>query len=194
MYGMLCNKKPKQNAFICKSHKPMFHSQWNIENIKCLNWDLFSHFQFGVSNRSQNSLDGANKGLEEKVVLKMVMTLKLTHMGKKNHMNVIQKLCLLRANAHLKWSETKWKWKWQWNSRTVEQATVLHEIRMGLLIPLPFLSPTSSSSSPQFSYVCRLLLKHEGMLDSGKHGPVLTFFFSFLKKKRCVATIKFKLS
>lgn len=61
----------------------MFHSQWNIENIKCLNWDLFSHFQFGVSNRSQNSLDGANKGLEEKVVLKMVMTLKLTHMEKK---------------------------------------------------------------------------------------------------------------
>lgn len=60
----------------------MFHSQWNIENIKCLNWD-FSHFQFGVSNRSQNSLDGANKGLEEKVVLKMVMTLKLTHMEKK---------------------------------------------------------------------------------------------------------------
>lgn len=87
--------------------------------------------------------------------------------------------CLLRANAHLKWTETKWKWKWQWNSRTVEQATVLHEIRMGLLIPLPFLSPTSSSSSPQFPYVCRLLLKHEGMLDSGKHGPVPTFFLSF---------------
>lgn len=63
----------------------MFHSQWNIENIKCLNWDLFSHFQFGVSNRSQNSLDGANKGLEEKVVLKMVMTLKLTHMEKKSY-------------------------------------------------------------------------------------------------------------
>lgn len=87
----------------------MFHSQWNIENIKCLNWDLFSHFQFGVSNRSQNSLDGANKGLEEKVVLKIVITLKLTHMEKKYHMNVIQKLCLLKANAHLKWSETKWK-------------------------------------------------------------------------------------
>lgn len=63
----------------------MFHSQWNIENIKCLNWDLFSHFQFGVSNRSQNSLDGANKGLEEKVVLKMVITLKLTHMEKKSY-------------------------------------------------------------------------------------------------------------
>lgn len=28
----------------------------------------------------------------------------------KNYMNVIQKLCcLLRAKAHLKWTETKWK-------------------------------------------------------------------------------------
>lgn len=106
-------------------------------------------------------------------------------MEKKNHMNVIQKLCPLRANAYLKWTETKWKWKWQWNSITVEQATVLHEIRMGLLIPLPFLSPTSSSSSPQFPYVCRLLLKHEGMLDSGKHGPVPTFFLSFFFLKMC---------
>lgn len=139
---------------------------------------LIFSFSIWCQQQVSNSLDGANKGLEEKVVLKMVMTLKLTHMEKK----IIwtwSRNCLLRANAHLKWSETKWKWKWQWNSRTVEQATVLHEIRMGLLIPLPFLSPTSSSSSPQFSYVCRLLLKHEGMLDSGKHGPVLTFFFSF---------------
>lgn len=66
-----CVKKPKKpNAFICKSHKHIFHSQWNIENIKCFNCDLFSHFQFDVSNRSQNGYDGANKGLEKKVVLK----------------------------------------------------------------------------------------------------------------------------
>lgn len=70
---------------------------------------LIFSFSIWCQQQVSNSLDGANKGLEEKVVLKMVMTLKLTHMGKKNHMNVIQKLCLLRANAHLKWSETKWK-------------------------------------------------------------------------------------
>lgn len=44
---------------------------------------LIFSFSIWCQQQVSNSLDGANKGLEEKVVLKMVMTLKLTHMGKK---------------------------------------------------------------------------------------------------------------
>ena len=53
-----------------------------------------------------------------------------------------------------------------------------------------FLSQTSSSWSPQLPDVYRLLLKAEGRLHSGEHGPVPTF----LGCVRCVAAMKCTIS
>lgn len=54
-------------------------------------------------------------------------------------------------------------------------------------IQYPVLPNKSGSCSPQFPEIYGLLLNEEGMLHSGKHGPVPGFL-------RCAAAIKFKTS
>lgn len=49
---------------ICKSCEPVFYSKLNKENISYFIKKKLAHFEFNGRNTSQDSLNGANKRLE----------------------------------------------------------------------------------------------------------------------------------